>query len=241
MRISISGCANSGKSTLVEAFKKRWPNYKFPNKTYRDVLVENGLEHSSKTNEETQLHILNWMMEEQLKYPKDSHVIYDRCPLDNLVYTLQGNQNGLISDEVAAATISFVKESMKQLDIIFWIEYDPRIKIVNDGMRDADKAFIVQTDSIFKDLFDQYSDNLESDLFFPKEDCPAIIKIEGLSVDDRLSYIGEFIDQSGNLIETTKSILDPENIDILEKMIKDQTDVKVSEEQIKRVMKNIKG
>jgi predicted ATPase len=241
MRISFSGCAGQGKSTLVKAFLRRWPMYTTPKETYRDIIVKEGLEHSSQTNEETQLHILNWMMEEQSKYGKDSNVVFDRCPLDNLAYTLQGNIDGKISDEVVAATISFVKESMKELDIIFWMPYDERIKLVNDGMRDTDKEYVKKTNKIFEELYDQYADSLESDVFFPKEDCPAIIPIDNsfFTVDDRIAFVAEFIDRNGNLIETTNSILDPSNINLLEQMVKEQEKQLLDDEQIKRVMKQI--
>ncbi len=215
--------------------------YASPTKTYRDVIKENTLEHSSKTNAETQLHILNWMMEELKTYPKGSKVVYDRCPWDNLVYTLQANAAGLINDEVTAATISFVKESMKDLDFIFWIPFDEDIKIVNDALRDANPAFIKDTDTIFRQLFDQYSNDLESDVFYPKEDAPAILEMFGKSVDDRLFYVSQFIDRNGELIETETSILAPENVKLLEDMIGDQKGAQLNEEQIQRVMKNVQN
>jgi predicted ATPase len=242
MRIAISGCANSGKTTLHKAFKNKWPMYQSPTKTYRDVLTENNLEHSSKTTEETQLVILNWMMEEQAKYPKGSNVVYDRCPWDNLAYTLQGNSNGLIGDDITAATISFVKESMKELDIIFWIKQNKSIKVVKDALRDTNEAFIRQTDQVFQQLFDQYMDNLEIDVFYPKEDCPAIICIDEhfSTVDDRLMFIGEFIDYRGNLIETENSILDPNNVDLLTEILGDQAKEMNEEERLKAIMKAFK-
>ena len=223
MRISISGSANSGKSTLVKAFLNKWPMYSTPTKTYRDIIKENNLTHSSNTSDETQLLILDWMMQEQSKYPSGSKVIYDRCPLDNLAYTLHGNALGKISDETTAATISFVKEAMKDLDIIFWIKHNPNIKIVNDGLRDTSEDYIKQTDQIFQGLFDQYMENLEYDVFFPKDDCPAFICIDNqfVTIDDRLMFIGEFIDYKGELIEGD-SILDPDNLEFLENMLKDQ-------------------
>lgn len=241
MRISISGCAGSGKTTLIKSFLHRWPMYTTPLKTYRDIIKESNLNHSSKTNEESQLLILDWMMREQEKYDKDSKVIFDRCPYDNLAYTLQGNANGLISDEITAATISFVREAMKGLDIIFWIKHDPNIRIVEDGLRDTNLAFIKQTDEVFTDLFHQYCENLESDIFFPKEDTPAIVQVEGATVDDRIQFIGEFIDYKGDLIETENSILDPSNIDLLEKMLKDQQGQMEQDVQIKNILKNVKN
>jgi len=241
MRISISGAACTGKTTLLNAFLNRWPMYKTPNKTYRDVIKENNLAHSSNTSDETQLTILNWMMEEQAKNPLGSYVIYDRNPWDNLAYTLHGNAFGKVSDETTAATISFVKESMKGLDIIFWLKHNPAIKIVEDNLRDTKLDYIKQTDQVFQGLFDQYMENLEQDVFYPKEDCPAIVCIDECfsSINDRLMFIGEFIDHKGDLIEGD-SLLDPENLDVLEQMVKDQERETVNEERINKIISEFK-
>lgn len=241
MRIAISGCAGSGKSTLIKAFLNKWPMYSTPSKTYRDILKENNFSHSSNTSDVTQLTILNWMMEEQSKYPENSKVIYDRCPLDNLVYTLQGNLLEKVSDQTTAATISFVKESMRDLDIIFWLKYNPNIKIVEDSLRDVNKDYIKQTDQIFQGLFDQYMENLENDVYFPKDDCPAFICIDEnfSTVDDRLMFIGEFLDYKGDLIEGD-SLLDPSNLEMLEQMVKDQERESANEERINKIVSEFK-
>lgn len=242
MRISISGAANTGKTTLIEVFKRKWPMYSFPVKTYRDVIRENNLQHSSKTSAESQLMILDWMMSQQKSFPKGSKVIYDRCPLDNLAYTLQGNIRGLISDEVTAATISLVRESMKDLDIIFWIKYNPAIKIVEDGLRDTDIEYIKETDKIFSDLFDHYMENLDDDIFYPKEDCPAIIAIDEMfpTIDDRIMFIGEFLDANGNLIETESSVLSMENLEMYEQMLADQEKQKEADERLNKIINELK-
>jgi nicotinamide riboside kinase len=241
MRLAISGCANSGKSTLVKAFLNRWPMYTTPTKTYRDVIKDNNLDHSSNTNDESQLLILDWMMQEQKKYDKNSYVVYDRCPWDNLAYTLQGNALDKISDQTTAATISFVKESMKDLDIIFWLKYNPAIKVVADGLRDANGAYIKQTDQVFQGLFDQYMDNLEEDVFYPKNDCPAIVCIDEhfATIDDRLMFIGEFLDHKGDLIEG-ESMLSEENLTVLEGLLGDQGREKENEERINKIVKEFK-
>jgi hypothetical protein len=237
MRICFSGTASTGKSTLLNAFLRKWPMYGTPMKTYRDVLKENNLPHSSSTTEDTQLTILDWMMNEHKKYNKDSLMVFDRCPWDNLAYTLQGNLNETISDEVTAATISFVRESMKDIDIIFWLKHDPDIKIIEDGVRDTNKDFIIQTDSIFQDLFNHYSENLEADIFYPKEDCPAIIPLDGKTVDDRLFFISQFLTKEGTLIDDEPSMFDPSNLDLLEKMVTEQKDNKQKDNQIKKIAK----
>lgn len=242
MRISISGPTNSGKTTLIKEFLNRWPMYSHPSKTYRDIILESKLEHSTNTTELTQLSILNWMIEEQIKYPKGSKVIYDRCPLDNLIYTLFGNSRGQISDDIAGTVIPIVRESMKDLDIIFLLRYNPHIKVVDDGMRDTDMNFILETDKMFGDLFEQYMENLDDDVFFPKEDCPAIIELDQnfLSINDRIGFISEFIDCNGNLIESDGSVLDPENLRMYEQMMIDQKTQQESDERLNKIIKELK-
>ncbi|NDB80742.1 hypothetical protein EB155_12855, partial [archaeon] len=88
MRIAISGTACQGKSTLIKDFLEKWPQYTSPEKTYRDIITEKGLKHSSITNQETQWEILNFMIDELQKYSKEDKVIFDRCPLDNIIYSI---------------------------------------------------------------------------------------------------------------------------------------------------------
>ena len=47
MRIAFSGTGNSGKTTLLKSFLYTWKNYSTPEKTYRDVIEEKDLQHSS--------------------------------------------------------------------------------------------------------------------------------------------------------------------------------------------------
>ena len=74
MRIAISGTACQGKTTLIKDFLDQWPSYKTPKKTYRDIIKDNNLDHSSETNKKTQWDILNFMIEEQQKYRKGQNI-----------------------------------------------------------------------------------------------------------------------------------------------------------------------
>ncbi len=166
--------------------------------------------------------------------------MYDRCPWDNLAYTLQANAEGKISDEVTAASISLVRESMRELDIIFWIKRNDNIKVVDDGVRETDEEYIDTTEQIFQELYDQYCDNMEHDVFYPKDDCPAIIQIEDVTLDDRLFFIGEFIDAKGDLIETKDSVLSSENLELMEQILSDHQNEIKTEEQLMQLMEEIK-
>lgn len=205
MRIAISGTGSIGKTTLIKDFLQQWSNYQTPEKTYRDFL---GDKHSSNGCEETQWNILNFMVEELQKYDKDSNVIFDRCPLDNLVYTLWLFEKGKVSKAFVDKCIPIIRESMRFLDIIFFIPITAAAKVVieDDGKRDADPVFISEIDNLFKAMQDQYQKAADADVFFPKDDSPGIIEIFGNRAE-RIALIQQYLDSEGKLIEPDTSFL----------------------------------
>ena len=76
MRIAFSGTGNSGKTTLVISFLYTWDNYITPKKTYREVLQEENLPHSSNTTTDTQEKILNFMIDQVQSADKDLSLIH---------------------------------------------------------------------------------------------------------------------------------------------------------------------
>jgi len=223
MRIAISGCQNSGKTTLLTNIRQVWPQYVSPEKTYRDLIKDKQLPHSSLATKETQLDILGFMIEQMSEYKKDSKVVYDRCPIDNLVYTLWCHDKGIdgFDKTFVDQTISLVKESMRSLDIIFLLRYDPSIKIEDDGLRDTNLEYIKEVDNIFDVLYQQYYHNLESDIFFPKYDSPCIITLP-TSGQQRIDIISEYIDANGELPSDEQSLFNPNNLDELEVLVQQQ-------------------
>ena len=93
MRLAISGTAAQGKTTLLNEFLKNWTMYTTPELSYRSVL--NKDKHSKHTDKETQWAILNHMIDQMENLSSDDHVILDRCPLDNLVYSLWAYHKGV--------------------------------------------------------------------------------------------------------------------------------------------------
>lgn len=239
MRIAISGTACQGKSTLIKDFLYQWPNYSTPEKTYRDIIKENNLEHSSRTTKKTQLDILEFMVNELQQYRKDDNVIFDRCPLDNLVYSMWSSQqpDNDVDEAFVQDCIPLVRESFRQLDIIFFtpITKSAPVPVEEDGFRDT--KIIEEIDYLFKAVHRDWERNPKTTLFV-HDDKPAIIEIFG-DRRERIELIKLYIDgegdahQPGNIIdpdtmEQMKALeevwkdVDPEEQSVLKKAIQKQ-------------------
>ena len=238
MRISFSGAANTGKTTLIKNFLSVWPQYTTSEKTYRSLLEEENLPHSSATTSDTQWKILNFMVDQLQTFTKKTKVVVDRCPLDNLVYTLWAFEKGIegFNREFVDKCIKITKESMRHLDIIFILENDGSIKIEDDGTRDTNPTFISETENIFKALFAQYEQNYDADIFFPKDDSPGLIVLP-TNPQQRIDIISQYIDPSGEIYGDEHSIFNPEKLDELETLVKQQKAALDEEEKEKELFK----
>jgi len=238
MRLSLTGAANTGKTSLLQSFLHTWKTYKTPEKTYRDIIEEKKLEHSSKTTTETQTEILNFITDQQLGKTVDDDIIYDRCTLDVLAYTIWAHEKGLEGFDTAFVNtqIKLVKESLRSLDIIFICKFNENMSVEDDGKRDANKEYIVEINNIIESLYQQYKQNIDSDIFFPKDDSPCLIKLPD-SMQQRVDLIAEYVAPDGGMHSEEDSVLNPNNIDELEQLLKQQTNAHESEEEEKELFK----
>ena len=226
MRIAISGTACQGKSTLVKDFLEQWPSYTTPDKTYRDIIAENNLEHSSKTNKETQRKILDFQIEEQQKYRRGDNVIFDRCPLDNLVYSMwaceqEGND---IDEEFISSCIPLVRESFRDLDIIFFVPITKvaPIGIVEDGIRDTSQQIIEEIDNIFKAVHRDHEENPKTNIFIV-DDKPPIIEVFG-NRRERIEILKLYIDAEGDAM-SPGNLIDEKTLESIKKLEESWSDV----------------
>tara|TARA_R110000824_G_scaffold252353_1_gene441107 strand:- start:1567 stop:2379 length:813 start_codon:yes stop_codon:yes gene_type:complete len=223
MRISFSGTASSGKTTTLKSFLHTWKGYTTPERTYRDVIKDDKLKHSSNTTTETQTKIRDFLIDQTQSYDKDSNVVFDRCPFDNLVYTLWASEKGLdgFDSIYVEETIRLTKEALRSIDIIFLCRFDHTRDVEDDGLRDADLKYITEIDNIFYGLYKQYASNFDADVFWPKDDSPGVIILPHGEVD-RLDELQQYIDNEGNVFGDDDSIFNPEKIDELEELVKQQ-------------------
>ena len=194
------GSSNVGKTTLIENFLKEWPMFKRPSKTYRDVIKEKGLKINKEATKESQMEILNALVDEiqAASTEENDNVVFDRCVIDNMAYTLwhyAKNTPGFTSEFVMdCKTIAGL--SLKHLDIIFYLPARKDITITERDGRETDAVFREEIDNIFCSLVDSYEKGTKA--FFPKEDCPAVIRLEG-PLDMRLPQIKLYLKDDGSI------------------------------------------
>jgi predicted ATPase len=193
MKIVISGSTCLGKSTLIKDFLKKFPMYKTPETSYRDVIKENNLKHSSQGTEEGQKLILDYLLDEAQNYSKDENIVFDRCVLDNLVYSSWLHLNEKVSEKFLDETRILTRETLKMFDIIFFIPLTnvAPVPLVDDGLRDVNPQHREEIDMIFKTFQESYSRG--DGRVFPKTDCPAFIEIFGNS-EERIKMIELYLD-----------------------------------------------
>ena len=221
MRIALIGAHCTGKSTLVDEFIKQWPMYKRPTKTYRDIIKEQNLNLNKQGDKQSQKAILNALVDEvQLATADGSkHVIFDRCPVDNMAYSLwhYAKETDGFTAEFIIDCKTIAALSLKLIDVIFYLPVRKEIPIVAREGRESDPVFREEVDNIFGSLVESYEKNTGA--FFPTEDCPAVIKLEGppdmwipqmkLYIKDNGNGYGE---EDGSLIDASKVRLDGEEL-----------------------------
>jgi GTPase SAR1 family protein len=256
MRIAICGTANMGKSTLINDFIKAFPTYEADIETYRKKIVDEELPHSKETNKDTQWKVLNHMIDRLQSYSKDDHVIFDRCPLDNLVYSLWSLEKGAsdIDDDFISKCLPLVRESMSHLDIIFFLPISKynKMTIESDGMRETDTKYIAEIDAFFKVIQRHYNENPQENPFFPRDDMPGFIEIFG-NREERIAMIKLYVDVEGDLIggndEDLANLLAQsaggvgldETTNAMENLIKAQKEADKTEKEVKVQLQDIKN
>lgn len=240
MRIAISGTACQGKTTLVNDILNKWPMYKRSKESYRAYIKENNIKLNKEVTKNSQLEILKLILADIKSTSKDDNIIFDRCCLDNIVYSLWSNAKNTsdIDDEFIRECIPLVKESMHHLDIIFFLPITnvAPVPIVQKTNREIDPTYITEIDNIFKVISHDFYHTGKSP-FFPDEDRPPIIEIFG-SPEERIEMVKLYIGNTGSLVEDN-SIFNTENMDMMESILKAQKQAEKEEKEENKILNDI--
>jgi len=206
MKIAVIGTQCVGKSTYIQDFLAKWPMYKTPEKTYRDLVKENNIPLNKEGSEESQRQILDFLAEQATQYSKNDFVIFDRCVLDNLAYSSWLHLNGLVSEKFLDTSRILVRETLRLYDILFFLPLTKAspVEIVADGIRDTDPVYREEIDNIFKVFNQSY---LQGDgRIFPKGDSAAFIEIFGTR-EQRIALTTMYVQENGKQFGEEQSLI----------------------------------
>jgi len=244
MRIAVIGSACQGKTTLINDFLKNWPGYSRSNESYRKLLKKEKIGINKDVNQDGQWKILNCLIDDIQQTEKGDKIIFDRCPLDNIVYSLwaEDKASSDIDKDFIKKCIPLVQESMKAIDIIFFLPITKvaPVPIEEKKNREIDLEYIKEIDNIFKAIAYNLARSGQCP-FMASDDRPPIIEIFG-NPEERIQMIKFYIDEQGELIKDESSVLDPNNLNNIESILKANKDA-LYEEKIEKRLKNriIKG
>jgi len=214
MKIALIGAQGVGKSTLIKEFIAQWPMYKTPEKTYRDIIKEKGLVINKEATREVQKTILNALVDEVQEAIKtdEDFLIFDRCVIDNIAYSLwhYGKDSKGFTSEFIIDCQTIAAMTLKSFDIVFYVPARKEIPLVESENRETDELFQEEMDNIFRALVSSYEKNTGA--FFPLEDCPAVITLDG-PPDMRLPQIKLYIKENGKCFgEEDGTLIDPTKV-----------------------------
>lgn len=215
MRIAVTGTNGIGKSTFVKDFLNEWTGFSTPDSTYRDVIKDR---HSSTITEEKQKLILDHMTDQLKTFGKTDNVIFDRCPVDNMVYTLWANSKNLVSDEFVTESAEKLKNALRMIDLLLFIPITKADNICltstlssRDGI---DESYAKEIDHIFKSLYREW-DKAES-IFVDPQDKPHVIEVFG-TPEERVAISKLYVTEDGDSFEQG-AIITPDELDELERL-----------------------
>jgi GTPase SAR1 family protein len=148
MRIAVVGAQNTGKTTFVRSFLQAFPEYQTPKRTYRDVVKEHGLVINRETTQESQRVIRDFLYR-QITKNTVSNIIFDRCVLDNYVYTRYQYDRGSLSASFLEETKRQMMEHLDSLDVLFFIPSALSVKFIDDQLRDNNSQYADAINSLF--------------------------------------------------------------------------------------------
>jgi thymidylate kinase len=198
MKIAFMGTQCNGKSTLIKNFLERWPMYKEVKSSYRKLIKKNSITVNKDGTSTSQKAILNAIIDDTQKGIAENgdNIVFDRCVIDNIAYSLWLHDNNKVTDEFIIDSRLIASQAIKTLDIIFFLPLREEIKITSRNGREEDPIYRQEIDNIFKALVSSYEK--QQGIFFPKDDCPAVITLDG-PPDLRIEQISLYIKPNGKI------------------------------------------
>ena len=207
-KIGIIGTQCVGKSTLIEDMKTKWPMFKSPDKTYRDLIKEKKLPVNKEGTKEAQELILNSLVDEVMQNYGKQKMVFDRTVIDNMVYSLWLYEKGLgnIDESFIDKTVNLVRNSIKFYSIIFYIPFceENDVTLTSAPLREVDPMYRSEIGHLFEGIFKAWEKG--GSRFFETDDCPAFIPVYGTR-EERIALMSLYIGPEGEFFGEKDSIV----------------------------------
>lgn len=179
MRIAVSGTHFIGKSTLIEDFVKQHPTYKSEIEPYYKLQNEKSMEPSLEPSFDSLLEQLEYSISQLNECANDKDIIFDRCPVDFIAYTMCALDKDSIdiNDSEVSERFSDIKTALNNLDLIVFL---PITRENSIEYTEENAAYRKAADKWFKKI---YRDDICD--IFPRYNHPKIIELSG----DRMARI----------------------------------------------------
>ena len=118
MRIAVSGTHGVGKSTLIDEFLRRHPEFVHEPEPYTVLVEDLGEEFSAEPCVEDFRRQLEFNIERLGQHTADENVVYERCPIDFFAYLY------LLDPETAEALQPHISEAMQHLELVVYLPLD---------------------------------------------------------------------------------------------------------------------
>ena len=163
---TVIGSQNTGKSTFIKDVINTYSKISLyePFVTdecdYRKIIEEKKLNINREGNLESQRIIFDCLSQQvinSIRNPNFKNVIFDRSPIDALVYTIYLQQQGKVSEEAIDQMKYEVSKFVQLYDAIIYIPLSccKDIKVVDDKFRDTDLEYRRYVDKLFSDVLNE--------------------------------------------------------------------------------------
>ena len=207
-KIGIIGTQCIGKTTLIQDMKEKWPVFCTPDKTYRDLIKEKKLPTNKKGTKESQEAILNFLVDEAMANYGKKKMVFDRTPIDNLVYSLWLYEKGLsdIDEAFIDKSVTLLRNSIKFYSIIFYLPFcEENDVMLTAGLnRDVDPMYRSEIGHLFEGIYKAWEKT--GSRFFDTDDCPAFIPLYG-SRQERIAMMSMYINDKGEFFGEQDSLV----------------------------------
>jgi predicted ATPase len=135
MRIAISGTHGVGKTTLIEEFMRRHPEFLFEPEPYTVLVEDYGEEFSSEPTVDDFHRQLEFNVERLRFHKDDGMVIYERCPVDFLAYilALRDLKTEHVDSTFIERVIEIVLDAIQHLDLIVFLPIEEEYYIEDNS------------------------------------------------------------------------------------------------------------